>query len=132
MHLGSDRHAAISTFTGSVLLAGAKRPDIGFRAEAIVFSDTRTGMTGRATWTDEHGDRIYSELHGQGDGTNAITGTFIGGTGRYLGATGNYEFSWRFVLENEDGAVQGQSTDVSGRVRFGTLRTELQARGPAS
>ncbi|MGY3573722.1 MULTISPECIES: hypothetical protein [Bradyrhizobium] len=49
---------------------------------------------------------------------NRIVGTFVGGSGRYKGATGTYEFSWRFLLENEDGVVQGQSMGLSGKVRF--------------
>ena len=59
---------------------------------------------------DERGDQVFSELRGEGTGThNKIFGTFLGGTGRYSGAVGQYEFSWRFVLEAEDGTVQGES-----------------------
>jgi len=102
-----------------VLLSGASRPAVGFRAEAIVLNDSATGMVGRAVWTDERGDQAYSELRGEGTTTgNRIVGTFVGGTGRYSGATGTYEFSWRFVLESEDGTVQGQSSGLKGRVRF--------------
>ena len=43
----------------------------------------------------------------------------IGGTGRYAGATGDFAFSWRFVLEAEDGTVQGQSLGFKGRIRVG-------------
>ncbi len=117
--LGSDRRASIVGLDGTVLLTGASRPAVGFRAEAIVLNDSATGMVGRAVWTDEHGDEAYSELKGQGTNTgNTIVGTFLGGTGRYRGATGTYEFSWRFVLESEDGTVQGQSAGLKGRVRF--------------
>lgn len=49
-------------------------------------------------------------------------GTFIGGTGRYAGATGSYEFSWRFVLENEDGTVPGQSKGLTGKIRAGSAQ----------
>ena len=63
---------------------------------------------------------MYSELRGEGTATgNRIVGTFLGGTGRYAGATGTYEFSWQFVLETEDGTVQGQSVGLKGRVRVG-------------
>ena len=73
-------------------------------------------MVGRAVWTDEHGDQVFSELAAKAPPTNnKITGTFIGGTGRYWASTGTYEFSWRFVLENEDGVVQGQSIGLKGR-----------------
>lgn len=88
-----------------------------------MFNDSATGMVGRANWTDEHGDQVFSELRGEGTATNnKITGTFIGGTGRYSGVTGGYEFSWRFLLENEDGTVQGQSMGLLGRVRIDSQR----------
>jgi len=51
---------------------------------------------------------------------NQLLGTFLGGSGRYAGATGSYEFYWRFLLETEDGTVQGQSMDLTGRVRATT------------
>jgi hypothetical protein len=117
IRLGSDRQASIAELDGSLLLAGPSRPAIGFRAEAIVLNDSATGMVGRAVWTDEHGDHAYSELRGEGTATkNKIFGTFLGGTGRYSGASGTYEFSWRFVLESEDGSIQGQSIGLRGRV----------------
>jgi len=119
--LGADRKASVSTLRGSLLLSGASRPAVGFRAEAVVLNDSATGMVGRAVWTDERGDQAWSELRGEGTATgNRIVGTFVAGTGRYAGVTGNYEFSWRFVLETEDGTVQGQSTGLKGRVRGGS------------
>jgi hypothetical protein len=133
MRLGGDRRAAVSSFSGSLVLAGPSRPGVGFRSEAIVFSDTVTGLVGRAVWTDEHGDRAYSELRGEGSASNnKIIGTFLGGTGRYSGATGSYEFSWRFVLENEDGAVQGQSMGLKGRVRVDNQQVGSAGRAPRS
>ena len=100
------------------MLAGPARPGVGFRAESIVFNDSLSGALGRAVWTDEHGDQVFSELHGQGTAANnKIVGTFVGGTGRYAGATGTYEFSWRFVLESDDGNMQGESIGLKGRVR---------------
>ena len=119
MRLGQDRQAAVSMFRGSLVLSGQSRPGIGFRSEAIVFNDTGTGLLGRAVWIDETGDEAYSELQGEGDAhNNKITGKFVGGTGRYAGVTGEYEFSWRFILENEDGTVQGQSMGLKGRVQL--------------
>jgi hypothetical protein len=133
MPFGGDRRAAVSSFSGSLVLSGSSRTGVGFRSEAIVFSDTATGLVGRAVWTDEHGDRVYSELRGEGTASNnKITGTFVGGTGRYSGATGGYEFSWRFVLENEDGVVQGQSMGLKGRVRVDNQQAGSTERAPRS
>jgi hypothetical protein len=101
------------------MLYGPSRPALGFRAEAVLFNDSATGLLGRAAWTDDAGNQVYSELRGEGTSTsNRIVGTFIGGSGRYQGATGSYEFSWRFLLEGEDGVVQGQSMGLNGTVRF--------------
>jgi hypothetical protein len=118
--LGEGRRASIADFTGSIMLSGESRPAVGFRAEAIVFNDSATGLVGRAIWTDERGDQVFSEFRGDAaDAGHKIVGTFLGGTGRYAGATGTYEFTWRFVLQSEEGVVQGQSNDVKGRVRAG-------------
>ena len=133
MPMQGERRVSISNFNGSLLLAGPSRPGIGFRAEALVFTDSATGMVGRAVWTDERGDRVFSELRGQGTATdNKVMGTFLGGTGRYLGANGTYEFSWRFVIENDDGSVQGQSVGLIGRVRLNSTQATSIQGGPQS
>jgi hypothetical protein len=131
IRLGADRRASIANFDGTLLLTGPSRPALGFRAEALVLNDSATGMVGRAVWTDERGDQAYSELRGEGTATgNRIVGTFLGGTGRYGGVTGTYEFSWRFVLESEEGNVQGQSAGLKGRVRVGSPQSAAEAGGP--
>src|SRR4051794_18928673 len=119
--LGGERRASIADFNGSLMLTGPSRPALGFRAEAIVLNDSATGMVGRAVWTDERGDQLFSELRGETTATgNRLFGTFLGGSGRYKGVTGSYEFSWRFLLEDKDGGtVQGQSMDLKGQVRAG-------------
>jgi hypothetical protein len=118
--LVGDRRTSIVDLTGSMLLTGPGRPGVGFRAEVIGLGDTATEFTGRAVWTDETGDRVFSELRGQGTATrNKITGTFVGGTGRYAGATGNYELTWQYVVEAEDGTVQGRAVGLKGRVHVG-------------
>lgn len=129
--LGNDRKASVANLEGSLVLAGSSSPAVGFRAEAVVLNDSGTGMVGRAVWTDEHGDQAYSELRGEGTAThNKIVGTFLGGTGRYSGATGTYQFSWRFVLETEDGTVQGQSIGLKGQVQLGSPQEPSSAGGP--
>jgi hypothetical protein len=131
--LGADRHASIASYSGSLLLAGTSRPGVGFGAEAIMLNDSATGMVGRAVWTDERGDQVYSELKGEGTATgNRIAGTFLGGTGRYAGATGTYEFSWQFLLETEDATVQGQSIGLRGRVHVGAPQPKPAAGEPRS
>jgi hypothetical protein len=133
MSLGGDRRVSIASFDGSLLLAGPSRPAVGFRAESLVFNDTQTGIVGRAIWTDEHGDQAYSELRGEGAATsNKIVGTFVGGTGRYAGAAGTYEFSWQFLLETEDGILQGESRGLKGRVRVDSPHAKLDAGAPRS
>ena len=128
--LGVDRRASIADFEGSLLLTGTSRPAVGFRAEAIVLNDSATGMVGRAVWIDDHGDEVYSEMRGEGSATsNRVAGTFMGGTGPYAGATGTYEFSWKFMIENESGAVQGQSVGFTGRVRVGSPPATAPAGG---
>ena len=120
LRLGADDRAAIFDLTGSLLLTGAQRPAVGFKAQAIGFSDSRAGMQGRCVWTDERGDMVYSELRGEAVGSgNRIVGTFIGGTGRYAGVTGDYTFQWQYVVDAEDGAVSGRVVDLKGRARLG-------------
>ena len=133
LRMGGERQASIARFEGSLVLTGSSRPDLGFRVEVITMNDTTSGLIGRGVWTDEHGDQVFSELKGEGTSAeNKIVGTFIGGTGRYTGATGTYGFSWRFVIENEDGTVQGQSQGLQGQVRVGTAQAASEEGGPKS
>jgi hypothetical protein len=122
--LGADRHGSIVDLRGSMLMAGQGRPGTGFRSELIALVDSATGLVGRSVWTDERGDQVFSELKGEGTSAqNRIAGTILGGTGRYAGATGSYEFSWQFVIEAEDGSIQGRATGFKGRVRPGQANT---------
>ena len=118
--LGADRRGSILDLRGTMLLAGPQRPGVGFRSEVIGLVDSATGLQGRSVWTDERGDQVFCELQGEGTAErNHITGTILGGTGRYAGATGSYEFSWQWVMETEDGSIQGRAVDLKGRVRPG-------------
>ena len=123
--LGADRKGSIIDLRGTMLLAGAGRPGVGFRAQVIALVDSETGLVGRGVWTDERGDEVYSELKGEGTKErNRIFGTIVGGTGRYDGATGTYEFSWQFVIESEDGSIQGRAESLKGRYQLGQPATE--------
>ena len=117
--LGSNRRGSIIDLKGTMLLTGKDRPGVGFHVELIAFVDSKTGLIGRSVWTDERGEQVYSEVVGEGDATsNRIKGTFIGGTGRYAKVTGSYEFSWQFVIEAEDGSIQGRAVGLKGQAQF--------------
>jgi hypothetical protein len=118
--LGAERKGSILDLRGTMLLAGTGRPGVGFRSEVIALSDSETGLFGRGVWTDERGEQVFSELKGEGTASqNRIAGTILGGTGRYAKATGSYEFSWQFVIEAEDGSIQGRAIGMKGRFRIG-------------
>ena len=118
--LGQERVGSIVALRGTMLLAGPNRPGVGFHSEVIGLVDSATGFQGRSVWTDEHGDQVFSELQGEGTAAkNHMKGTILSGTGRYAGATGSYGFSWQWVMEAEDGSVQGRAVDLKGRVRLG-------------
>ena len=118
--LGQERVGSIVDLRGTMLLAGPDRPGVGFHSQVIGLVDSATGFQGRSVWTDEHGDQVFSELQGEGTAVkNQIAGTILSGTGRYAGITGSYEFSWQWVMEGEDGAVQGRAVDLRGRVQPG-------------
>jgi hypothetical protein len=121
LNLGTNHRASIFDLTGSLLLTGNRGLGVGFRAQAIGFTDSLTGMQGRCVWTDERGDKIYSELQGEFVATgNHIVGTFLGGTGRYAGVTGEYSFQWEYVVESEDGSVSGRAINLKGRALLGS------------
>jgi hypothetical protein len=115
----SGRAASTAYLSGAVVLSGTERVSRGFRGEAITFDDGAGVSVGRAVWTDEHGDRIFSRLNG--DAMRAgrrVVGTVTGGTGRYDGIEGEYAFEWQYVVPGEGGAVQGQTVGLKGRFRL--------------
>ena len=120
LHLGGDHQASIVNVSGSMLLGGEKSMGVGFRAEVIGLSDDVQGLVGHAVWTDERGDQVFSALKGEKVGAgNRITGTITGGTGRYAGVAGDYEFQWQYVIEAEEGMIQGRAIGLKGRFRRG-------------
>ena len=129
LQLGPGRRASVAILAGSLLLTGERGLGAGFHARAITFSDDLTGGLGRAAWTDDRGDQIFSEISGGPLASGRrISGTITGGTGRWQGVTGTWEMEWRFVLETEEGAVQGRAIGLKGRARLGTP-TGLPPRG---
>src|SRR5690242_11658649 len=59
LETGTDRPASALDVSGSILLTGARGLGVGFQGRALTYSDGATGI-GRAVWTDERGDRIFS------------------------------------------------------------------------
>ncbi len=117
-----DRPAAIIQVSGSVVMTSGEELRRGFRGEAIFFYDGAKLAVGRCVWTDDRGDRIYSELKGEAVETGArIAGTITGATGRYAGITGQYSFSWQYVVQAEDGVIQGRAVGLKGRFRRGEV-----------
>lgn len=116
--MGPDRKVSTFNLSGSLLLTGERRLGEGFRIDVIGYTDSLKGGAGWCAWTDTRGDQVFSEIRGERIHTGArITGTFTGGTGRWAGVTGEYEFEWQFVIESEEGDIQGRITGLRGRVR---------------
>ncbi len=117
---------SVSTFRlGGWLLLGDRRAlGVGFRAEAIGLSDSASGGVARTVWTDERGDRVFSELRGGAIASGVqAQGTLLGGTGRYAGITGEYELRWRWVIQTEDGAISGRTEHLKGRAKLAAVAT---------
>lgn len=120
MQLEPGHQAAIFKFSGSLLLTGPQRLTTGFKAEVIGFADSLSGSQGRSVWTDERGDKVFSELHGETISPGkVIKGRFLGGTGRFAGVTGEYSFKWQSLVRNEDGDESGRVVDLQGWARLG-------------
>ena len=121
LDLGPGQQASIFHLSGSLLLSGKQRINRGFQAQVIAFSDTTTGLQGRSVWTDEHGDKVFSELSGDVLGTGQlIEGKFIGGTGRYAGISGEYSFKWKRLGAIEGNELTGRVVGLNGWARIGS------------
>lgn len=115
LQLLDNQTAATFRLGGSLLLSGTDRPNVGFKVDIIGFSDSAKGMTARSVWTDERGDRAYSDLHAAEPGPGKpVDGTFTGGTGRYAGVTGNYRFSWQYMTDADDNGFAARVSDLRG------------------
>jgi hypothetical protein len=113
-----ERPAATLQLSGSVVLRSPAGLSGAFRGEALGFDDGRSISAGRAVWTDTRGDQVFSILKGEALLTGRrVLGTITGGTGRYAGAEGEYALTWQYVVETEEGDVQGRAVDLEGRWR---------------
>jgi hypothetical protein len=114
------RAASIVRLSGSLVLTSGSGLSRGFRGEAIGFDDGAAVRLGRSVWTDDRGDRIFSELRGEPlEKGRRWIGTITGGSGRYARMSGEYELTWQYVIRTEDGAFQGRAADLKGRFRLG-------------
>jgi len=119
LQLGPGHRASVLSVSGSMLLRGERGLGVGFQARALAFTDDASGVVGRAVWTDERGDEIFSELHGDPVASGRrLVGTITGGTGRWTGIRGEYGLDWSWVVEAEDGRIQGRADDLRGRARI--------------
>ncbi len=110
--------ASTSYLSGALVLTGGTGTARGFQSEIIAFDDGSGMSVGRAVWTDERGDRVFSRLTGEAmRAGRRIVGTITGGTGRYSGAEGEYAFEWKYVVDAGDGTIQGQAVGLKGRYR---------------
>ena len=121
LDLGPGHQASIFELNGSLLLGGEQRINRGFQAHVIGFSDTTTGLQGRSLWTDENGDKVFSELSGEGLGPGQlIEGKLTGGTGRYAGVSGEYSFKWKRIGSVAGSELTGRVVDMKGWARLGS------------
>jgi hypothetical protein len=124
LRFGPDRRISVASLSGTLLVTGEQGLGVGFQGRILAFSDEKTGGVGRAVWTDDRGDQVFSELTG---GTVArghrVAGTIVGGTGRWAGLAGSYDLEWQSVMEAEEGMIQVRTVDLKGRVRFGQPAT---------
>jgi hypothetical protein len=130
LQLGPDDRASIFKLSGSMLISGDRQLGVGFRAQAIGFSDRKSNMVGSSVWSDEKGNQAFSTLRGEAIGTsNRVTGTFVSGTGRYAGIVGEYVFQWQYVISAEEGQISGRAVNLKGRFRIDSAATnEERAR----
>jgi hypothetical protein len=130
MQLEPGHQAAVFRFSGSLLLTGTQRLTTGFKAEVIGFTDNLSGSQGRSVWTDEQGDKVFSELHGESiKPGKLIKGKFLGGTGRFTGVTGEYSFKWQSLVQDEDGDESGRVVDLQGWARLGSQASKPLSSG---
>lgn len=120
------RPATIFQLSGAVVLTVDVRGlSTGFQGEAVGFDDAGQLSAGRAVWTDARGHRIFSVLKGEPlAGERRVFGTFTGGTGPYAGISGDYQLTWQYLFQGDDGSIQGRAVDLKGRFRLAGARND--------
>ena len=118
--LDEGREAAIVRMSGPLVLTSGKGLPRGFLTETIGFADGRGHSIGAAVWTDDRGDKIFSDVTGGPIQTGRrLSGAVRGGTGRYAGLTGEWTLDWQFVIQGEGDTFQARSVNAKVRIRFG-------------
>ena len=113
------RTAAIVRLSGALVLTGCTGLRRGFRMEVIGYDEGSGTGVGRAVWTDDNGDKVFSRTVGSGvEAGRRTMATFTGGTGRYAGVAGSYTVTWQYVLPGEQGVIQARATSLTGRYRL--------------
>jgi len=114
----SGRPAGTFRLSGALALTGESGLSRGFRGEALGYDNGAGVLVGRSVWTDERGDRVYSQLRSETVATGRlVTGTITGGSGRYAGLLGEFTFEWQYIVPGEGGAISGRAIGLRGRVR---------------
>ena len=117
----SGRPAGTFQLSGALSLTGGAGLSRGFRGEAIGYDNGAGVLVGHSVWTDERGDRVYSQLRSETVAAGRlVTGAVVGGTGRYAGLTGEFTFEWQYVVEGEGGTISGRAIGLRGRVSGGS------------
>jgi hypothetical protein len=114
------RPASIIHLSGPLTLTSGEGLGRGFLGEVIGFDDGGTLLVGRATFVDEHGDKVFCTLKAQPIGSGRrVTATITGGTGRFAGLEGEFSLVWQYVVEQDSEQVSLRSANVEGRTRRG-------------
>lgn len=110
--------AVVVEVSGAIVLTSGAGLSRGFQGRSIGYDDGQGLSVGRAVWTDENGDRIYSRVRGESLAAGKrLVGTITGGTGRYANLEGEYSLTWQYVIEGEEGAFQVRGVGLTGRFR---------------
>ncbi|HZV82195.1 MAG TPA: hypothetical protein VFF53_08515 [Geobacteraceae bacterium] len=121
---GTERQVFIYKITGHVNLHNAplgKKKD--FWAECVGLADSVTGLVGRCVWKDLTGPEVYLTIQSdQLEQGSQVTGTIVGGSGRFAGISGDLSFNWSsvIVMKDADGtvSVNGETKNIDGHYRI--------------